>query len=63
MKTVQVFVRIPAKRHEIGVQLLLGPSLLARLPGFGLEPTRQPLSKGIILLDCYGVANFEHLIG
>ena len=31
------------------MQLLHGPPLLARLPGFGLEPTRQLLGKGVNL--------------
>src|SRR5690606_12399267 len=38
-----------AKCYEIGVQLLHGPPLLARLAGFGLEPTRQLLGKGVNL--------------
>ena len=37
------------KRHEIGVQLLHGATLLARLPGFGLQPARQLLGKGVNL--------------
>lgn len=38
-----------AKRHEIGVQLLHCAPLFTRLSGFGLQPTRQLLGKGIKL--------------
>ncbi len=38
-----------AKRHQIGVQLLHGPPLFARLPGLGLQPARQLLGKGVNL--------------
>ena len=36
-----------AKRHQIGVQLLHCAPLFARLPGLGLQPTRQLLGKGV----------------
>ena len=38
-----------AKRHQIGMQLLHGPLPLTRLPGLGLQPARQLISKGVNL--------------
>ena len=38
-----------AKRHEIGMQLLDCAPLPARLPGFGLQPTRRLLGKAVNL--------------
>ena len=38
-----------AKRHKIGMQLLHCAPLLARLPGFGLQPACKLLGKGIKL--------------
>ena len=36
-----------AQRHQVIMQLLRGPPLLARLPGLGLQPARQFCRKGI----------------